>query len=118
MFSPHLEVIIVIATDASLEVATLSAATMETLQLFKGDTIIVRYVDFFGYCSTDVDGLAKWKKETRHRYALLPSRVRLIMLTMLISSVLIAMSDDNVEEGKILLNKGTSVLHIATINTI
>lgn len=29
-------------------VATLNPATMETLQLFRGDTIIVRYVDFHG----------------------------------------------------------------------
>ena len=27
-------------------VATLNPATMETLQLFRGDTIIVRYVEF------------------------------------------------------------------------
>jgi hypothetical protein len=33
-----------VATDASFAVATLNPATMEILQLFRGDSVIVRYV--------------------------------------------------------------------------
>jgi transitional endoplasmic reticulum ATPase len=59
------------ATADDNSVATLNPATMDTLGLFRGDTIIVR---------------GKKRKDT----------------------VLICLSSDDVEEGKIALNKGES----------
>jgi hypothetical protein len=44
-----------ITTDASLEVATLNPATMDTLQLFRGDSVIVRYVNRLGFSYTSAD---------------------------------------------------------------
>jgi transitional endoplasmic reticulum ATPase len=57
------------ATSDDNSVATLNPATMETLSLFRGDTIIVR---------------GKKRKDT----------------------VLIVLSSDDVDEGKIQMNKG------------
>ena len=57
---------------------------METLQLFRGDTIIVRYVVFIGV-RVPVDNFCSGKKRR--------------------DTVLIVLSSDDVEEGKIQLNK-------------
>lgn len=45
-YPPFLLIFKWFADDASSSVATLNPATMETLQLFRGDTIIVRYVHY------------------------------------------------------------------------
>lgn len=60
------------ATSDDNSVITLSPATMETLQLFRGDTVIVK---------------GKRRRDT----------------------VLIALSDDDVEDNKARVNKGESV---------
>lgn len=46
-------------------VATLNPATMETLQLFRGDTIIVRYVESCRFEDPYLQ-LAQRKEEARH----------------------------------------------------
>lgn len=91
--------------DAS-SVATLNPATMEVLQLFRGDSVIVRYV---------LLSLLRLTKELT-RYPMVVARNEgtqardvyydLEYKELTLSVVLIVMSDENVEEGKILLNKG------------
>ena len=57
---------------------------METLQLFRGDTIIVRYAEFHRF-GVPTDNLCSGKKRR--------------------DTVLIVLSSDDVEEGKIQMNK-------------
>ena len=70
-------------------VATLNPATMELLSLFRGDTIIVRYVAFFHILSRKcllTDEFCYRGKKRR-------------------DTVLICLSSDDVEEGRIQMNK-------------
>ena len=95
-----------VATDASFAVATLNPATMEILQLFRGDSVIVRYVYLhLGFISaTDSRSIVERNdvilvRDFRVELPSCDSNYALIL-------VLIVMSDDAVEEGKILINKG------------
>ena len=80
---------------------------MEVLQLFRGDSVIVRYVFTIAFAigkGVDLvlrDKVARSEGIQARDTSSDSEYMRLIPLI-----VLIVMSDENVEEGKILLNKG------------
>lgn len=84
--SPH-KLIVDEASSDDNSVGNINPATMETLGLFRGDTILVR---------------GKKRKDTGPSH-LLPPREPAAKLD---STVLIVLSSDDVDEGKIQMNKG------------